>query len=201
MIIHTEEYYTFEKTLNILQIMKMYFDHKGDVSIFKNSDIHTSDYNGAFGTIYPLDICIDIINELFEDVKVFHPYSNKDDDDYSAFLNDCLSYTNRVDLQHLHDHPINTRNKETAYIKFIEELIYSSYMIFIEGSTKHNPYFINLKKPNNRFMEEFILAEGVNKDCFCIIIDEDFHYSNNMENLVEFLLKSKRIIEVEGKNR
>ncbi len=198
MIIHSEEYYTFEKTLHMIQIMKMYYEHVGDKSAFNKIDIHRSDYNGGWGTVYPHDVCIDIINELFDSVEIFTPYSiSKTDKDYSTHLDKCLSFSKKVDMKHLYKYPVNSKNTDSEYVDYIDDLFYTSYLIFIDCSTKNIPYFINLEQTEGHF-GEFVIAEGIKQDCFCIIIDEEFYYSNNKEDLIEFLLQCKKIIEVEG---
>ncbi|MDD1505530.1 hypothetical protein PVA17_22685 [Lysinibacillus sp. CNPSo 3705] len=194
MIIHADEYYTYEKTLHLLQIMKMYYDTKGDKSIFEKMDIHTSDYNGSWGAVYAFDVCLDIINELFDTAEIFTPHSiDERDKEYPAYLEKCLSLCRKHDFTHLRSFPSNSDYTESEYIKFTKELMYSSHLIFIEGNTSQNPYFINLHKSS---YDEFILAEGFNQDSFCIIVVEDFYYSN-MDKLVDFLLESKRIIDSE----
>ena len=194
MIVHAEEYYTYEKTLHLLQIMKSYYDTTGDKSIFEKMDIHTSDYNGGWGAVYAFDVCLDIINELFDTVETFTPRSiDESDNEYPAYLEKCLSYCRKHDFRHLKSFPSNSDYTESEYIKFTKELMYSSYLIFIEGNTSQNPYFVNL---HENTYAEFILAEGINQDCFCIIVDEDFYYSN-MDELTEFLLESNRIMDSE----
>lgn len=193
MIISTEEMNMYERAVYLIRLLKIYYD-----AGFNPHDIKADIFiieNGYSESLYPMDLCMYLIEDLFPNTKRVEPYTlylNYQPKTINSEVFDELSnYVNRLDFEDISelDFPVNATAEQLH--DFVMNTFESHQFLYVEGNTSD----LSFKDSYTDKYNSYYLINGKNKDCFGLLIDSNYYYDYDVDSFLRQIIEIKKTME------